>query len=62
MKLLWSSNEGSVPWVGHLWIRLYVGLLAGPSGPRIEQHQGDSPPYGALWISRITGPRDPAIR
>lgn len=44
------------------WVRLYIGLLAGPSRPKIESHQGNSPPYGALWISRLTGPKDPAIR
>jgi hypothetical protein len=46
----------------HLWVRLYVGLLAGPSSPKIELYQRDSVPYGALWISRITGPWDPAIK
>lgn len=44
------------------WVRLFIGLLAGPRRPKIDWYQGDSPPYGALWKNRITGPRDPAIR
>jgi len=39
-------------------VRLYIGLLAEPSRPKIESYQGDSSPYGALWISRMTGPRE----
>lgn len=57
-----GENHRSAPPIERLWIRLYIGLLAGPGGSKIKQYQGDSPPYGALWISRITGPRDPAIR
>lgn len=45
----------------HTWAWLYVDLLAGPSGHKIMLYQGDSPPYGALWISHITGLRDLAI-
>ena len=44
------------------WVRLYAGLLAGPSHPKIELYQGESPPYGALCISRITRPTGPSIR
>lgn len=44
------------------WVRPYPGLLAGPGRPKIELHQGESPPYGALWISRLTGPTGPSIR
>ena len=58
----WGSNEGSALSARSPWDRLYVSLLAGPSRPKIKPYQGDSPPYGALWISRITGPRDPATR
>lgn len=47
---------------GLRWVRLFIGLLAGPRRPKIEPHQGDSPPDGAPWISLITGPTDPAIR
>ena len=32
------------------WVRLYVGLFAGPSRPKIEQHQGDSPLRGAPTV------------
>ena len=42
--------------------RLYVGLLAGPSRPKIEPYQEDSPLYGGLWISGLTGTGDPAIK
>ena len=35
------------------WVWLYVGLLAGPSRPKIEPYQGDSPPCGALWLRSV---------
>lgn len=38
------------------WVRLDVGLLVGLRRPKIEPYQGEIPPYGALWVSRITGP------
>ena len=57
-----GETRAAYPRSRHPWVRLYVGLLAGPSRPKIELYQGDSPPYGALWISRITGPRGLAIR
>ena len=44
------------------WVRLYIGLLAEPCRHNIEPYRGDGPPYGGLWVSRVTGPRDPAIR
>lgn len=40
---------------------LYVGLLAGPGGLKIEPALRGGAPSGALWIGRITGSRDPAI-
>lgn len=43
-------------------VALYAGLLAGASRPKIVMHRGETPPYGALWASRITGPAGSSIR
>lgn len=48
--------KAAYPPSSDLWVRLYVGLLTGPSSPKIELYQRDSVPYSALWLSRITGP------
>ena len=58
----WGQTKAGYSRQGPLWVRLYVGLLTGPSRPKIQLYQGDSRPFGGMWISCITGPRGPAIR
>jgi|AntDryMetagUQ889_1029465.scaffolds.fasta_scaffold00439_8 hypothetical protein len=41
---------------------VYVGLLIGIRHPKIAPYQGRSPPYGALCVSRIIGPKGPSTR
>lgn len=58
----WGQMLAAYRRQGTSWVRLYVCLLAGPRRPKIKPYQGASPQYGALWVSRITGPLGPSIR
>lgn len=35
-------------------VRLCDYLLAAPASHKIDTYQGDSPPFGALWVRPIT--------